>query len=66
MEKIFIPSGDPATISINTLRKPPSNRLEKLKGELETFWSLRINNQWRIIFRWEENSAIDVDIIDYH
>jgi toxin HigB-1 len=55
-----------ATISINTLRKPPSNRLEKLSGDLKTFWSLRINDQWRIIFRWEENNALDVDIIDYH
>jgi toxin HigB-1 len=55
-----------ASPSINTLRKPPSNRLEKLKGDLETFWSLRINNQWRIIFRWEEGDALDVDIIDYH
>ena len=55
-----------ATISINTLRKPPSNRLEKLSGNLKTFWSLRINDQWRIIFRWEENNALDVDIIDYH
>ncbi len=55
-----------ATTSINTLRKPPSNRLEKLRGDLETFWSLRINNQWRIVFRWEENNALDVDIVDYH
>jgi proteic killer suppression protein len=55
-----------ASTSINTLRKPPSNRLEKLKGDLETLWSLRINNQWRIIFRWEESDALDVDIIDYH
>ncbi len=55
-----------ASTSINTLRKPPSNRLEKLRGDLESFWSLRINNQWRIVFRWEENNALDVDIIDYH
>ena len=46
------------------LRIPPSNRLEKLKGS--DFFSIRINNQWRIIFRWIENNAYDVEIIDYH
>ncbi len=42
------------------------NRLEKLKGKLEGSWSLRINDQWLIIFRWVEGEALDVDIVDYH
>ncbi len=45
---------------------PPSNRLEKLVGTLKGFYSVRINNQWRIIFRWEEGNASEVEIIDYH
>jgi toxin HigB-1 len=48
------------------LQIPPSNRLEKLKGNLKTFYSIRINNQWRIIFKWESGNALDVEIIDYH
>jgi len=48
------------------LRIPPSNRLEKLRGNLAKYWSLRINDQWRIIFRWDNNDALDVEIIDYH
>ncbi|MDP4239011.1 MAG: type II toxin-antitoxin system RelE/ParE family toxin [Bacteroidota bacterium] len=52
--------------SIIDLRIPPSNRLEKLSGKLSEFYSIRINNQWRIIFKWENNHALDVEIIDYH
>ncbi len=48
------------------LRVPPSNRLEKLKGNLKGFHSIRINNQWRIIFIWNNNNAEQVQIIDYH
>lgn len=48
------------------LRIPPSNRLEKLTGNLKGYLSIRINNQWRIIFKWVDGSAIDVQIIDYH
>lgn len=48
------------------LRVPPSNRLEKLRGDLTGYWSLRINDQWRIIFRWEGSDALDVEIMDYH
>ncbi len=55
-----------AAVMVETLKAPPGNRLEKLKGELEGFWSVRINDQWRIIFRWEEGDALDVDIVDYH
>ena len=48
------------------LRVPPSNRLEKLKGDLREFHSIRINDQWRIIFRWSDGHAHDVAIVDYH
>ena len=44
---------------------PPANRLEKLSGQLQEFWSLRINDQWRIIFRWVEGDAFDAGIVDY-
>ena len=45
---------------------PPSNRLEKLKGNLKDFYSIRINNQWRIIFKWNHGNAEQVEMIDYH
>ncbi|NCS90620.1 MAG: hypothetical protein GW789_18055 [Ignavibacteria bacterium] len=45
---------------------PPGNRLEKLTGGLSGKYSIRINDQWRIIFSWKENSAYEVEIIDYH
>jgi len=48
------------------LRIPPSNRLEKLSGNLDRFYSIRINKQWRIIFIWEKGNTIEVEIIDYH
>ena len=54
------------SMDINDLKIPPSNRLEKLKGNLKDFYSIRINNQWRIVFKWENNNAFDVEIIDYH
>ena len=54
------------SIDINDLRIPPSNRLEKLKGNLKDFHSIRINDQWRIIFRWEAGHAQEVEIADYH
>ena len=50
--------------SIEDLRIPPSNRLEKMKGS--EFFSIRVNDQWRIVFRWENNNSYDVEIIDYH
>jgi proteic killer suppression protein len=46
------------------LRIPPSNRLEKLRGS--DFYSIRINDQWRIVFRWIDNNAFDVEIMAYH
>ena len=51
---------------LDDLRSPPGNRLEPLKGELKGFYSIRINSQWRIIFRWAEGSASDDQIMDYH
>jgi toxin HigB-1 len=51
---------------ISDLRIPPSNRLEKLKGKSKDFYSIRINDQWRIIFKWDNNNAHDVQILDYH
>ena len=48
------------------LRIPPSNRLEKLSGNLKNYYSIRINKQWRIIFKWHDGNCIDVEIIDYH
>jgi toxin HigB-1 len=52
--------------NINDLRVPPANRLKKLKGELSDYYSIRINDQWRIIFNWISNNAENVQIIDYH
>ena len=48
------------------LRIPPSNRLEKLSGNLKDYYSIRINGQWRIIFIWKNGNASHVEIIDYH
>ena len=48
------------------LRIPPSNRLEKLSGNLRDYYSIRINKQWRIVFKWHNGNASDVKIIDYH
>lgn len=48
------------------LRAPPGNRLEALKGDRLGFFSIRINDQWRLVFRWEGNDARDVAIVDYH
>ena len=51
---------------LNDLKIPPSNKLEKLKGALKDYYSIRINNQWRIIFMWKQNNSHEVKIIDYH
>ena len=51
---------------LTDLQIPPSNKLEKLKGNLKDFYSIRINDQWRIIFKWESGNSSDVEIIDYH
>lgn len=52
--------------NLTDLRIPPSNRLEKLTGNLKEFYSIRINNQWRIVFKWENGNASAVEIVDYH
>jgi proteic killer suppression protein len=54
------------SFDLNDLRMPPSNRLEKLSGNRKDFYSIRINDQWRIIFIWKEGHALDVEIVDYH
>lgn len=56
---------DQAT-QLEQLALPPSNRLETLAGNLKGFWSIRINQQWRIVFRWNASDAFDVKITDYH
>jgi len=55
-----------AITQVETLRKPPGNQLEKLKGKLKEYWSIRVNKQWRIIFIWRTGNAYNVDIVDYH
>ena len=55
-----------AAESLDNLRNPPGNRLESLRGDLAGFESIRINNQWRIVFRSEGSHATDVKITDYH
>lgn len=54
------------SVDLIDLRIPPSNRLEKLNGNLKDFYSIRINNQWRIIFIWNNGNASNVEIVDYH
>ena len=54
------------SIDLNDLRIPPSNRLEKLSGNLKGFHSIRINDQWRVIFIWEAGHALEIEIVDYH
>jgi proteic killer suppression protein len=51
---------------LEDLKLPPSNRLEKLKGELKDFHSIRVNDQWRVIFKWHAGDAQEVRIVDYH
>lgn len=52
--------------NLTDLQSPPSNRLEKLKGNFKEFYSIRINDQWRIIFKWNNGNADQAEIIDYH
>jgi toxin HigB-1 len=54
------------SVNLLDLRIPPANRLEKLSGKLKDFYSIRINDQWRIIFKWNLGNASVVEIIDYH
>lgn len=52
--------------SLTDLQVPPSNRLEKLKGNYKEYYSIRINDQWRIIFKWSNGNVEKVEVIDYH
>ena len=52
--------------NIKDLRVPPSNKLEKLSGKMSDFYSIRINDQWRIVFKWDSVNASEVTIMDYH
>lgn len=52
--------------SLEDLRVPPGNRLEALRDDRKGQWSIRINDQWRVCFRFEDGNALDVEIIDYH
>ena len=55
-----------AATTLNDLRFPPANRLEKLRGDRKEMYSIRINDQWRICFKWADNNAFAVEIVDYH
>ena len=55
-----------AAVRLDDLKVPPANRLEKLKGNLKDLYSIRINDQWRVIFRWANGEAHDVRITEYH
>ncbi|MFY9973706.1 MAG: type II toxin-antitoxin system RelE/ParE family toxin [Chromatiaceae bacterium] len=55
-----------AADTLDFLRVAPSNRLERLRGNREGQWSIRINDQWRICFRWHDRDAYDVEVTDYH
>jgi len=53
-------------LTIEDMRIPPGNRLEALKGDRAGQWSVRINDQWRVCFRFKDGDALDVEIVDYH
>ncbi|MCP5351816.1 MAG: type II toxin-antitoxin system RelE/ParE family toxin [Chromatiales bacterium] len=55
-----------AAHSLDDLRSPPGNRLEALRGDYVGFHSIRINAQWRVVFRWQGSDAYDVSVVDYH
>jgi toxin HigB-1 len=55
-----------AAIGVEDMRQPPSNRLEALKGDRKGKWSIRINEQWRVCFRFSAGDAYEVEIVDYH
>jgi proteic killer suppression protein len=55
-----------AAQNVNDLRSPPGNRLERLRGDLEGHYSIRVNLQWRIVFKWDGSDAHDVRLVDYH
>ena len=55
-----------AAESLDDLRIPPGNRLEKLRGDRDGQYSIRVNDRWRICFRWQRGDAFDVEMVDYH
>ena len=55
-----------AAISLDDLRVPPSIRLEALQGDRKGFYSIRVNDQWRIVFKWQDGKAYEVEFVDYH
>ena len=55
-----------SVVTVESLRIPPGNRLERLKGERAGQWSIRVNDQWRICFVWRGGHAFEVEIVDYH
>ena len=55
-----------AAYRLEDLREPPGNRLKVLKGDLAGYYSIRVNDQWRVVFRWENNNAHEVWLTDYH
>ena len=55
-----------AAVTLEDLRVPPSNRLEKKEGDLKEFYAIWVNRQWRIVFRWLDHAAHAVQLIDYH
>ena len=63
MKKLWMLDAAP---DLNSLKVPPGNRLELLHGDREGQYSIRINDQWRICFRWRESNSFEVEIVDYH
>lgn len=55
-----------AATSLNDLRRPPANRLEALRGKRKGQYGIRVNDQWRVCFKWRQEDAYDVEIVDYH
>ena len=52
--------------ALQDLRVPPANRLERLKGDREGQYSIRVNDQWRVCFEWKEGDSLNVELVDYH
>ena len=55
-----------ASLTLEDLRNPPGNQLEALRADRAGQWSIRVNDQWRVCFRWSDGEAHDVEIVDYH
>lgn len=53
-------------VQLSDLASPPGNRLEALKGDMSGYYSIRINDRWRVVFRWEDSGPVDVNVVDYH